>query len=87
MIDLGDKAQVGALKSNIHATFDSPQGKEVMAFLEQIGAWTPSIFETMDTNEIISRDANRRLIGTIKTILSLSADQIVYLHNKTEGGI
>jgi len=84
MTDLTDIDQVKALKSNIHATFDSPQGKEVMKFIEQIGTWTPSIFETMDTNEIIARDANRRLIGTIKTLLDLSAEQIVYLSKKME---
>ena len=79
MIDLSDKKQVQALKTNIHAVFDTPQGKEVMLFLEELGGWTPNIMDPMDTNSIISRDANRRLIGTIKTIMTLNPDQIAAL--------
>ena len=74
--------EAAALKSNMHATFESPQGKEVMRFIEKIGTWIPSIYDSMDTNAIVSRDANRRLIGTLKTIIELSPDQIVTL---TEG--
>jgi len=74
--------EAAALKSNMHTTFESPQGKEVMRFIEKIGNWIPSIYDSMDTNAIVSRDANRRLIGTLKTIMELSPDQIVTL---TEG--
>ncbi|RTK93053.1 hypothetical protein EKI60_06465 [Candidatus Saccharibacteria bacterium] len=83
-MSLSDKAYVAGLKSNIHATFDSPQGKEVMKFLEKISGWTPSILDSNETNDIIARDANRKLIGTIKTILDLSVDQIVELAGKEE---
>lgn len=79
MIDLTDINYVKSLKSNIHATFDSPQGKEVMTFIEVVGGWYPRVGDSMETNDIISRDANRRLIGTIKSILNLSAEQIVKL--------
>jgi len=74
--------EAAALKSNMHATFDSPQGKEVMRYIEKIGNWIPTVFDEMDTNAIVARDANRRLIGTLKTIIELSPDQIVTL---TEG--
>ena len=70
------------LKNNVHLTFETPSGKETMKFLEKIGGWTPSIYDSGDTNEIIARDANRRLIGTIKTIMELTAEQIVTLTNK-----
>ena len=70
------------LKNNVHLTFESPQGKETMKFLEKIGGWTPSLYDSGDTNEIIARDANRRLIGTIKTIMELTAEQICTLTNK-----
>lgn len=73
-----------ALKSNVHATFDSPQGKETMRFLEKIGSWYPTVYDSGETNEIIARDANRRLIGTLKTILDLSPDQIIVLANRGE---
>lgn len=68
-----------ALKINVHATFDSPSGKEVMKYLEKIGAWTPTVYDSGETNEIIARDANRRLIGTLKSIMLLTAEQICSL--------
>ena len=79
MIDLGDIEYVKGLKSNLHTTFDSPQGKEVMLFIEVLGGWYPRVGDSMETNDIIARDANRRLIGTIKSIMNLSAEQIVAL--------
>lgn len=81
-MNMTNAQDVAALKSNLHATFDSPQGKEAMKFLEQIGGWTPSVFDSGDTNDIIARDSNRRLIGTVKTILELSVDQIIGLAKK-----
>ena len=81
MIDLTKRDEAAALISNLHATFDSPQGKEAMAFMEQIGGWIPTNFDSGDTNDIIARDANRRLIGTIKTLLTLGPEQIVALAN------
>ena len=85
MIDLRDINYVKALKSNLHVTFESPHGQEVMKFIERIGRWTPSVMDSTETNEIIARDANRRLIGTLKTIMELSADQIVALATQKEG--
>jgi hypothetical protein len=82
MIDLTDKETVAALKGNLHACFDSPQGKEAMKFIEQVGSWHPTIMDSMDTNAIVARDANRRLIGTIKTMLDLSVEQIVQLSSQ-----
>jgi hypothetical protein len=67
------------LKNNVHMTFETPQGKETMKFLEKIGGWIPSIYDSGDTNEIIARDANRRLIGTLKSIMNLTAEQLVTL--------
>lgn len=76
--------EVKALKSNLHVTFDSPSGKEAMKFMQDLGGWFPSVFDSMDTNAIIARDANRRLLGTVRTILDLSAEQIVALANKED---
>lgn len=72
-----------AIKSNVHATFDSAHGKETMKLLEKLCSWYPTINDSSDTNDIIARDANRKVLGTIKSILNLSAEQIVYL--QTEG--
>lgn len=79
MIDFTNKDQVASLKSNMHTTFESPQGKEVMEFIEQIGSWYPNMMDSLDTNEVIARDANRRLIGTLKTVMNLSVDQLMQL--------
>ena len=84
MIDLKDLDQVRGLKSNLHATFESPQGKEALEFMKQLGGWYPTVFDSFDTNEIIARDANRRLLGTIRTILELSPEQIVSLAERGE---
>ena len=84
MVNLSNLDYVKGLKSNLHITFESPQGQEVMKFIEQIGSWYPNIFDTSETNEVIARDANRRLIGTIKSILALSPEQITALARKEE---
>jgi len=68
-----------ALKSNIHACFDSAPGKEVMLYIEKIGGWYPSYADSNETNDIIARDANRRLIGTLKSIMMLTPEQIATL--------
>ena len=68
-----------ALKANVHATFETPSGQETMKYIEKIGAWCPTIYDSNDTNDIIARDANKRLIGTLKTIMMLTAEQIVTL--------
>lgn len=82
MIDLKDITQVKVLQSNLRTVFSSPQGIEVMKFIESIGSWTPSVFDTIETNEVIARDANRRLIGTLKTLIELNPEEIVLLANK-----
>lgn len=70
-----------SLKNAVHLTFESNSGKEVMAYMEKIGGWIPNLYDSGETNEIIARDANRRLIGTLKSIMNLTAEQIVTLIN------
>jgi hypothetical protein len=72
-------AEAKTLKANIHATFESAHGKETMRYIEKIGCWTPTVYDSGETNEIIARDANRRLIGTLKSIMILTAEQIAAL--------
>ena len=69
-----DEAKV--LKNNVHLTFDTDAGQETMKYMEKIGSWFPTVYDTNDTNDIIARDANRKLIGTLKSIMTLSAEQI-----------
>jgi len=68
--------EIKGLQSNLIATFETPQGKSVMEYIEQIGSWYPRMSDSGETNEIIARDANRRLIGTIKTMMKLTPEQI-----------
>ena len=70
------------LKQNMHVCFDSPQGKEVLNYLEVICGWAPTIYDSNETNAIIARDANRKIVGTIKTILMLTPSQIIALESK-----
>lgn len=79
MKDFTDIEYVRALQSNLRTTFESPQGKETMKFMQEIGSWYPTMLDAMDTNSIISRDATRRLLGTIRTLLELTPEQVVAL--------
>jgi hypothetical protein len=81
--NLSDIRYVKDLQNSLRI-FDSEQGKVVMSFLESIGGWTPNIFDTLETNEVIARDANRRLIGTIKTLMTISPEAIVQLAKQKE---
>lgn len=76
-MNLKDINEVKAIQSSLRATFETKHGKECMQLIEKIGNWTPTIFDSSETNEIIARDANRRLIGTIKTLLDFSPEYIV----------
>lgn len=84
MIDLKDRDQVASLKSNIHATFESPQGKEVMTFLEQSCGWYQSCLVPGNPDLTLINDGKRQVLATIKTIMRLDADQIVTLVKSKE---
>jgi hypothetical protein len=82
MIDMSDREQVGALKSNLHAVFDTPQGQEVMRFLEISCKWYSSVWDPQNPDMTLINDGKRQVIATIKTMLELSPDQIVTLASK-----
>jgi hypothetical protein len=84
-MDMTDPKDVGAIKANLHATFDTPQGKEVLKWLEVSCGWYHSVYSTQDPNLTLINDGKRQVIATIKTFLELSTDQIVYLTKKKEG--
>ena len=77
MINLTDRESVKKLQNQIRLAFDNTNGEAVMEFLEQIGNWWPRLDDSNDTNAIIARDANRRLIGTIKSLMKLTPEQVV----------
>ena len=72
------------LKSNMHTVFDSPQGKEVMKFLEINCCWYQSIFVPASPDLTLINDGKRQVIATIKTILECNPEQIAALAQKIE---
>jgi len=84
MIDLKDKDQVASLKSSLHVLFDSPQGKEVMEFLEQSCGWYQSCLVPGQPDLTLINDGKRQVLATIKTLMRLNADQIVNLVKSKE---
>jgi len=79
-----DPNYVSGLKSNMHVVFDSPQGKEVMKFLEQTCCWYRSVWSPGDPEMTLVNDGKRQVLATIKTILELNPDQIVQLAKQKE---
>jgi hypothetical protein len=79
-----DIEYVKGLKSNVHLVFESPQGKEVMKFLEQTCCWYKSVWSPDQPDMTLINDGKRQVLATIKTILDLSAEQIVALAKQKE---
>jgi orotidine-5'-phosphate decarboxylase len=75
MTDLKDVEQVKALQSNLRASLDTPVGKEVMKFLEEICGWYD--FVEINPDIILIKHGKRQVLATIKTLLELNPDQIV----------
>lgn len=80
MTILNDIDAVRALKSNLRASLDTPQGKEVIKFLEELCGWYD--FKEADTDTILIRTGKRQVLATLKTLLKLSAEEIVALTDK-----
>lgn len=84
-MDMTSKVYVDGLKSNFHAVFDSPQGKEVIRFLEKTCCWYQSTLVPGQPEMSQQNDGKRQVLATIKTILELSSDQIIQLTKEKEG--
>ena len=77
MIDLTDPNTVKGIHSNIRSTFDTPQGRETLAFLEEACGWYESIFDPTDKDRILINAGRREVVATIKTFLKHPPEQIV----------
>lgn len=75
MIDLTNLDEVRGLQSNLRATLDTPAGKEVIKFLEELCGWYDFIETDPDT--ILIKHGKRQVLATIKTLLKLTPEQIV----------
>jgi len=83
-MDMTDKGYVEGLKSNFHVVFDGAQGKEVIKFLEQTCSWYDSIYTPSQPEMTLIKAGRREVLATIKTILELSADQIIQFNKEKE---
>lgn len=83
-MDLTNLEEVKVLKSNMHHCFDTPQGKEVMKFLEATCCWYHSVLVPSHPDMTLINDGKRQVVATIKTILELSPDQISGLAQQKE---
>lgn len=82
MINLANPDDVKALQSNMRASLDTPQGKEVVKFLEDICGWYD--FAETDPNSILIKHGKRQILATIKTLLRLKPDEIVAIAQRGE---
>jgi hypothetical protein len=79
MIDITNPDYVAGLKSNMHVTFESPTGKEVIKFLEQTCSWYDSIYTPNQPEMTLIKAGRREVLATIKTILELNIEQIIQI--------
>ena len=85
IIDLKNIDYVQGLVSNMRTTFDTPQGKEVMKFLEKSCGWYDSIFTPDHPELTLISDGKRQVLATLKTLLTIPAGQIVAMAKQKEG--
>ncbi len=71
--------EAAALKSNMHSTFDTATGKEVIKFLERHCCWYRSVWAPDNPDMTLINDGKRQVLATIKTVLELNPDQIASL--------
>jgi len=77
MINLTDIDYVKGLQSNLRTTFDTPQGQEVMKFLEEACGWYQSVFDPTSKEMTLINDGKRQVVATIKTLLRLTPEEVV----------
>lgn len=75
---------VKGLQSNMRATFETPQGEEVMKFLEEACGWYQSVFSPVNRDLTLVQDGKRQVVATIKTLLKYDPEQIVALDKSKE---
>ena len=83
-MNLKDVGEATILKSNMHIMFDSPQGKEVMTFLEKSCCWYESPLMVGSNEHTLINVGKRQVLATIKTILRLTPEQISALARNGE---
>jgi len=82
MIDLRNIEDVRMLQSNLRSSLDTPQGKEVVKWLEEICGWYD--FSETNPNLIQIKHGKRQVLATIKTLLECKAEVIVAVATNQE---
>ncbi len=83
--NLTDINYVKGLQSNLRASLETPQGQEVMRFLEKACGWYESVFDPVNRDMCLVNDGKRQVIATLKTLMELKPDQIVAWAKEKEG--
>ena len=76
-MNMTDIGEVKALQSSIHTIFNMPQGKDLMAFLEEACGWYESIFDPVDRDRTLINAGRREVVATLHTFLRFTPEQIV----------
>ncbi len=84
MINMTDLEQVKTLVQQIRGALDTPDGKEVMKFLEQACGWYESIFDPDNRDRILLNAGRREVVATLKTFLEQAPEDIVKLAQEKE---
>lgn len=74
---LSDIDKVKEIQSNLRTTLETPAGKEVIKFLEDICGWYD--FQDTEPNMILIKHGKRQVLATIKTLMRLKPEEIVAL--------
>jgi len=83
-MDITNINDVKGLKQNFSAVFDTPQGLEVMDFLEKSCGWYDSVFDPNNADRTLINAGRREVLATIKTFLKHPPEHIVALAQQKE---
>jgi len=83
-MDMTNPEYIRGLKQNISAVFDTPQGLEVMDFLEQSCGWYDSVFDPDNSDRTLINAGRREVLATIKTFLKHPPEHIIALAQQKE---
>jgi hypothetical protein len=75
MIDIKDIEYIKNLQSDLR----TPQGQQIIAFLEEACGYDNSVFVPTDRDMVLINDGKRQVVATLKTLLKLTPEQFVKL--------
>jgi|TARA_Y100000034_G_scaffold130922_2_gene190535 protein-tyrosine-phosphatase len=82
--DLKDFDYVKGLQQNLRSSLETPQGQEVMRFLEALVGYDASIYDPTSKENTWVRDGARQVVATLKSLMKHKAEDIVALAKSKE---